>query len=279
MKVDVFISYSHRDQRLAERLRDHLAPLKQRELISDWYDRKIEPGEDWSETINEQLNGCKLVLLLLSPSFFASEYCMGVEVKQALVLHDNGEARVIPILLRDVEWAGTSLARLQALPPNARPVVRWRDRDQALREVARGIGQAAEVVGRIEKDRPDTENTNGINQDTYYLNHTSFLREEKQQEFRLRTGVPLDHYDIRIVVDAYDERDLNQIERVEYTLHPAYDEQIRIRTKRERPQKFLLKEIANGEYLVLAKIFVKGRQEPLQVHRYITLWESGPELP
>jgi len=279
MKVDVFISYSHRDQRLAERLRDHLAPLKQRELISDWYDRKIEPGEDWSETINEQLNGCKLVLLLLSPSFFASEYCMGVEVKQALVLHDNGEARVIPILLRDVEWAGTSLARLQALPPNARPVVRWRDRDQALREVARGIGQAAEVVGRIEKDRPDTENTNGINQDAYYLNHTSFLREEKQQEFRLRTGVPLDHYDIRIVVDAYDERDLNQIERVEYTLHPAYDEQIRIRTKRERPQKFLLKEIANGEYLVLAKIFVKGRQEPLQVHRYITLWESGPELP
>ena len=279
MKVDIFISYSHRDQRLAERLRDHLAPLKQRGLVRDWYDRKIEPGEDWSEVISEQLNASSLILMLLSPSFCASEYINGVEVKQALARQARGDARVIPIILRDVDWEGTPLGRLQALPPNARPVVRWRDRDQALREVVRGIRRAAEAESGNEDNGFCSRNGGDVDQHTYYLNHTSFLREEKQQEFRQRTGVPLDHYDIRVVVDAYDEEMLNLIKRVEYTLDPSYPEPVRVRTERERRQKFLLKELANGEYLLRAKIFVTGREQPIEVARYITLWESGPELP
>jgi hypothetical protein len=38
--------------------------------------------------------------------------------------------------------------------------------------------------------------------DYLYINHTSFLREDKQSEFRSRTGArDLPHYDIRVIVD------------------------------------------------------------------------------
>jgi hypothetical protein len=58
--------------------------------------------------------------------------------------------------------------------------------------------------------------------DYYFLNHTSFLRPGKQEELRRLTGVPLNHYDIRMVVDSYYRGTLDRIDRVEYILHSAY---------------------------------------------------------
>ncbi|HRD81201.1 MAG TPA: hypothetical protein PK198_26985 [Saprospiraceae bacterium] len=40
----------------------------------------------------------------------------------------------------------------------------------------------------------------------------------------------------------------------------------------------MLKELANGEYVALAKVFLKDAKEPLVLQRYISLWESGPRL-
>ncbi len=106
--------------------------------------------------------------------------------------------------------------------------------------------------------------------DYYFLNHTSFLRADKQEEFRRLTGVPLNHYDIRVIVDSYYRGALDRIDRVEYILHSAYP---------NPEDKFLLKELANGEYVLMAKVFLKDREEPVLLQRYITLWESGSHLP
>jgi len=72
---------------------------------------------------------------------------------------------------------------------------------------------------------------------------------------------------------------LDRIERVEYILHEAYPEPIRVRTQQHRRDYFLLKELANGEYLLRAKVFIGGLNDPVELQRYITLWRSGPELP
>ncbi|HEX7445555.1 MAG TPA: hypothetical protein VF300_04115, partial [Methanothrix sp.] len=58
--------------------------------------------------------------------------------------------------------------------------------------------------------------------DYFFLNHTSFLRTKKQAEFRKITGVDLDHYDIRVIVDSYYREALERILCVEYILHRAY---------------------------------------------------------
>ena len=112
--------------------------------------------------------------------------------------------------------------------------------------------------------------------DYYFLNHTSFLRKDMQTEFQARTGVPFPHYDIRVIVDSYYRGALERIEQVEYVLHRAFPNPLQYR--RNSKDKFLLKELANGEFVLMAKVYLKDRREPLLLQRYITLWESGPEL-
>jgi hypothetical protein len=53
--------------------------------------------------------------------------------------HENGDARVIPILLRpapvkDPPWCH-SIGKLQMLPRNGVPLTRWRTRDDAFLEI------------------------------------------------------------------------------------------------------------------------------------------------
>jgi hypothetical protein len=112
--------------------------------------------------------------------------------------------------------------------------------------------------------------------DYLYLNHTSFLREERQAEFQKRTGVPLPHYDIRVILDSYYRGALDRVERVEYILHKAYPDPIQIKVIRE--EKFLLKELANGEYVLQAKVFLVGEKHPIILQRYISLWKEGPRI-
>jgi hypothetical protein len=39
----------------------------------------------------------------------------------------------------------------------------------------------------------------------------------------------------------------------------------------------MLKELANGEYVLVAKVFLRDRKSPLILQRYITLWKEGPD--
>ena len=118
--------------------------------------------------------------------------------------------------------------------------------------------------------------------DFLFLNHTSFYLDKKdkhrkeQEEIRQKTKVDRKHYHIHVIVDSYYEGALDQIDHVEYILHKAYPEPRRIKSNRE--QNFLLKEMANGEYVLSAKVFIYGRDHPIHLFRYMTLWDTGPIL-
>ncbi|WP_281561336.1 pYEATS domain-containing protein [Thalassomonas sp. RHCl1] len=109
--------------------------------------------------------------------------------------------------------------------------------------------------------------------DYYYLNHVAFLRQEKQEEFQQRTGlVDFPHYDIRVILDSYYKGAMEKVKYVEYFLHKSYPEPIQTRSNLKN--KFLLKELANGEYVLQAKVHITGRREPLILQRYITLEQN-----
>lgn len=118
--------------------------------------------------------------------------------------------------------------------------------------------------------------TDPIPVDYVFLNHTSFLREAMQQQFKEKTGVDRPHYDIRVIVDSYYQGALERISHVEYILHQAYPEPIQVRSQSR--DHFLLKELANGEFVLVAKIFLCDQKQPLILQRYITLWKDGPRL-
>src|SRR3989449_11160525 len=104
--VYVFFAYARRDRSLRDKLEDHLSNLKYRGLITTWHDREIRAGEEWTRQIDIYLNKAHIILLLISSHFMASEYCYGIEMKQALERHERREADVIPILLRSVHFTG-----------------------------------------------------------------------------------------------------------------------------------------------------------------------------
>jgi hypothetical protein len=153
----VFYSYAHEDERLLVRLREHLAPLRRQNLIDDWHDRDINAGRDWEEEIDAHLEAADIILLLVSASFIASDYCYGREMERALEKHRSGAARVIPVILRSVVWTDSPIGRLQALPTDARPVTDRRDRDRAWSDVARGISKVVQELlggGQVAPEAP-----------------------------------------------------------------------------------------------------------------------------
>lgn len=141
--VEVFFSYSHKDEPFREQLEVHLSMLKRQELIKPWHDRMITAGNEWKGQIDSNLNIADIVLLLVTANFLASDYCYDIEMMRAIERHEKGEARVIPIILTPVEgWMYSPFAKLQVLPRDGKPVTKWDDRDEAFVNVVQGIRRA-----------------------------------------------------------------------------------------------------------------------------------------
>lgn len=146
MQVKIFFCYAHEDEFLLNKLKTHLKPLQRQGLIDIWHDRDINAGLEWESEINKHLASADIILLLISPDFINSEYCYSIEMAHALERYQRGEVRVIPIILRPVDWKGAPFGRLQCLPTNAKPVKDWQNRDQALLDVAIGIRKVVEKL-------------------------------------------------------------------------------------------------------------------------------------
>lgn len=136
---ELFYAYARKDEALLNQLDTHLELLKREQYISTWHDRAITAGTVWAKEIDAHLKSAKIILLLISSDFLASDYCSGIEMKEAMRRHDAGEACVIPVILRACDWHTAPFGHLQVVPKNAKPVKMWRDRDEAYTNVAREI--------------------------------------------------------------------------------------------------------------------------------------------
>src|SRR5262245_28141894 len=128
--ISLFYSYSHKDEALRKKLEAHLSLLQAEGVISGWHDRRIAAGTEWEGTVSEQLDNARVILLLVSADFLASRYCRDVEVKRAMERQEAGTARVIPVILRPVDWHSAQFGKLEALPRDGKPVASWKDRDE-----------------------------------------------------------------------------------------------------------------------------------------------------
>ncbi|MDV3347931.1 TIR domain-containing protein [Leptolyngbyaceae cyanobacterium CCMR0082] len=175
-KIELFISYSHKDEELRDQLDTSLASLKWKGIVSTWHDRQIPAGSEWSGDIDKNLKKADIILLLISPDFIASKYCYEIELQEAMNRHKKGEAIVIPIILRPAEWTDMSFGMLQAFPKDAKPVTTWPNRDAAFKNIAAGIRK---VVKELHKKRQELAEQKEANKSRY---------KQKVEELLLRTG-------------------------------------------------------------------------------------------
>ena len=90
-----FVCYARDDEpfaiTVAEAMRARAVPI--------WLDQwNIQPGADWSKAVDEGLNGCANVLIVLSPAAVASDE-VASELRAAL----DSRKRIIPLLYRRCE--------------------------------------------------------------------------------------------------------------------------------------------------------------------------------
>ena len=121
-QILVFVSYSHKDDELRSSLVTDLKLFQCQGLILLWHDRLITAGQEWKGQIDDNLVRAGIILLLVSADFIASDYCYDIEMELALARHQTGEARVIPIIIRDVKWQQAPFGKLQALPKDGKAI-------------------------------------------------------------------------------------------------------------------------------------------------------------
>ena len=142
--IEVFYVFAQEDEELRADLEKQLSLLRKIGLITDWHSGKIHAGRERMSEIESHLAAAQIILLLISAHFMASEaYDIA---RQAIERQEAGAARVIPIILRPVDWKGTPFDQLEDLPTNGKPVTSWTCRDEAFLDVAKGIRSVIEEL-------------------------------------------------------------------------------------------------------------------------------------
>ena len=139
----LFISYSHHDEQYRNELEAHLAPLRRQGVIEVWHDRRIGVGDDFDQTIKQNLEDADLILLLISHHFLASDYCHDVEMTRALQRHEQGEARVVSVILDSCDWEHSEFANLLVAPTDGKPILKHANRNDGFLDVVRKIREVA----------------------------------------------------------------------------------------------------------------------------------------
>ncbi len=158
-KINVFISYAHKDESFKEELEMHLKPLT-RSSIHLWTDRNIEPGQQWDDEIKGNLKHADVLLFLISPAFMASDYIHNVEIEKALERYQQNKLAVVPIVIRPSDWSALELNKFQALPKNAQPISTWDDQDQAWLDVVKRLKPLFEKIAKKKVENPSSVNSN-----------------------------------------------------------------------------------------------------------------------
>lgn len=137
--VNIFISYSYRDEVHKEHLLIGLDQYIKEDIVRIWEDRQLSAGQNWAEEVFKSMRHSDIILLLVSPDFLASDFVYNNELHTAMEMHRRGLTKVIPILLKPCDYSTFPFADLQFLPKNAKPVTSWSNQDDAWKEVIQSI--------------------------------------------------------------------------------------------------------------------------------------------
>jgi tetratricopeptide (TPR) repeat protein len=154
--IRIFVSCAEEDKEFLHGLERQLSSLKREGLVKCYTRYGLSPGIEWREKARENLNTANIILLLVSPFFVASDYCYKEEATLAMALHNSGKTRVIPIIVRPIEWERLMFGGLASLP-TGEAVSMWPNTEEAFSNIVKGIketiGELRSTLRTTSKDR------------------------------------------------------------------------------------------------------------------------------
>jgi len=110
----LFVSYSHEDGELKDRLLAQLGVLQSQGLLEVWTDDRIQTGDRWEDEIARAMESASIAVLLVSAAFLGSRFVRDVEVARILERRMEEGMRILPIVMKPCAWQSVGwLERLQ----------------------------------------------------------------------------------------------------------------------------------------------------------------------
>ena len=127
----VFISYSHKDAKWLEKLRQFLRPLEDKELIRVWDDTEIQPGSDWLAEIRMALDSARVAVFLVTQDFLDSPFIRDKELPVLLEAARNKGCLIFWIAVSSTTFEDSPLARIQGANAPTAPLDLLSEPEQA----------------------------------------------------------------------------------------------------------------------------------------------------
>ena len=144
--IRIFVSCAEEDTEFLRGLERQLSSLIREGLVKCYNRYGLSPGIEWREKAKEYLHAADIILLLVSPFFVASDYCYREEVVLAMALHKSGKTRVVPIIVRPIEWERLVFGGLASLPIGE-AVSMW-PKTMNRQTEAEALGERADAIQR-----------------------------------------------------------------------------------------------------------------------------------
>ena len=160
--VNLFFCYAPEDESLRKELGKHLTLLQRQGYITSWSSSSIGAGASYRAEIARRMAEARVILLLVSADFLASDEVYDEELDRALARRDDG-AHVLGVLLRPADWEHGKLKRLEMVPKRvaessggggaarAVPVTEWPSRDAAFAAVAEAVRDRLKEWGYVSR--------------------------------------------------------------------------------------------------------------------------------
>lgn len=116
--TDIFISYSHQDTDYAHSLAESL----KQNGFSVWIDDRINYGTEWPQVIQQNLDGCKAFVVILSPRSYKSDW-----VQNELAYARAKQKSLFPLLLEGDTWVSVAATQFTDVRDGKLPPQRFFD--------------------------------------------------------------------------------------------------------------------------------------------------------
>jgi len=139
----IFVSYSSKDRAYLDQLCSHLELYRKAEQIDYWSDLMLSPREEWNQQIEDEMKRANILIMLLSPDYFATSYIVDKEIPLAQALQED------PAQRKQVYWILLRPCSYEAFPDVAKyPIYPLKEK-----EVGSGIARQKAISEQPNQDR------------------------------------------------------------------------------------------------------------------------------
>lgn len=148
-RSNVFISYSHKDERWLKEFMPFLELYKREMGMTVWVDTQIKTGSQWIQEIEGALASAKVAVLLVTAHYLASDFIARKEVLPILAAAEERGLTIVWVAVSASSYSFTPIKDYQSANDPLRPLDQLRKgvRARIWTEVAEKVWKAFQVDG------------------------------------------------------------------------------------------------------------------------------------